>query len=580
EPVSAYREPLATRVTRWGRRHRMAAVSTGLLLLAAVVGLSVCAFLINRERSKAEANFRQARAAVDDYFTAVSESRLLEVPGLQPLRKELLDLALKYYRDFLAERGRDPRVRFEAATASFRVGWISRALGRPDEAEPALRAASALYDELAREHPEVAEYRRHAAIGHGALGLLLGAEHRYDEAIAAHRRVLALREALARDDPGNPQFPSDIARSYYNIGLIHRDLGKDKEARAEFDEAAAIGERLLKNPIPASAEVRTLTGRRGLSFVIREDLASVHLDRAALLSDLGRNDEAQVAWGRSMEILEPLFREYHDDLFERERMARGYLIGHYLQVSLGKLAESEATLRKGLEIQEGLVRTNPAVADYRGQLIEMRVGLGWLLDRRGHSEEALTALRGAIETAEGLIADRLDTMMVRPWMARAHNLSGNVLLKLKRPAEALAMARRAVQIDEEIARGRPDIVKFRDMFASAYRSLGRAEAANGHRPEAAAAFSRAVDVEAESAEKYPGVRYNLACSLALLIPVSEPDRREALAARAIEALRRSFADGYANGPLLTTDTDLDPLRDRDDFRSLLTQAQAKVATGK
>jgi serine/threonine protein kinase len=45
EPVAAYREPLATRVTRWGRRHRTAAVSTGVLLLAAVVGLSVGAFL-------------------------------------------------------------------------------------------------------------------------------------------------------------------------------------------------------------------------------------------------------------------------------------------------------------------------------------------------------------------------------------------------------------------------------------------------------------------------------------------------------------------------------------------------------
>ncbi|HEY2156805.1 MAG TPA: hypothetical protein VGH33_14335, partial [Isosphaeraceae bacterium] len=118
------------------------------------------------------------------------------------------------------------------------------------------------------------------------------------------------------------------------------------------------------------------------------------------------------------------------------------------------------------------------------------------------------------------------------------------------------------------------------MFAAAYRSLGRAEAAVGHRAEAAAAFSRAIEVEAETAEKYPSVRYNLACSLALLIPVSEPDRREAMAARAIATLRRSFADGYANGPLLATDTDLDPLRDRDDFRSLLTQAQAKVATGK
>lgn len=579
EPVSAYRESLATRITRWGRRHRTAAVSTGLLLVAAVIGLSIGALLINRERSRAEANFRQARAAVDDDFTTVSESRLLEVPGLQPLQKELLDLALKYYRGFLAERGRDPRVRVETALAWFRVGWITRAIGRPGEAEPALRAASVLYDELAREHPEVAEYRHLASIGHGSIGLLLGDEHRYDEAIAAHRRALALREELVRADPANPQFRSDVARTHYNIGFLYRDLGKDDDARAELDKAITLGEELLKTPIPAAAEARTLTGRRGLSVVIREDLASVYLDSAALLDNIGRTAEARAAWKRSFELLEPLFREYPDDLFERDRMARCYLIGKYMLSNLGKLEESEAMLRKGLEIQEGLVRTNPAVADYRSRLVEMRVGLGWLLERRGRLEEALAAHRAAIETAEGLIADRLDSALIESWMARALNLSCNVLLKRGRPAEALPLARRAVEIHEAITRGRIGLVKFQDMFAGALRSLGRAEAANGHRDEAAAAFARAVDAEAEVAEKYPGARYNLACSLALMIPVSEPDRREALAARAVQALRRAFADGY--GALLANDDDdLNPLRDRDDFRALLAEARAKTEAGK
>ena len=51
EPVSAYREPLSTRLTRWGRRHRTAAVGCGALLLAAVVALSISTVLINRERA-------------------------------------------------------------------------------------------------------------------------------------------------------------------------------------------------------------------------------------------------------------------------------------------------------------------------------------------------------------------------------------------------------------------------------------------------------------------------------------------------------------------------------------------------
>src|SRR5262249_44367072 len=214
EPVSAYREPLATRLTRWGRRHRTVAVSTGVLLVSAVIGLSVGAFLINRERSKAEANFRQARAAVDRYFTTVSESRLLDVPGLQPLRKELLDAAQEYYRDFLLKRGDDPSVRADAAAASFRVGWIDRAIGRPGEAVQALKTATTLYQRLVRDHPDVAEYRRLEALGHGSLGLVLASLSRYDGALQSHREALAIREALAKARPRDVLAQNDVARTH------------------------------------------------------------------------------------------------------------------------------------------------------------------------------------------------------------------------------------------------------------------------------------------------------------------------------------------------------------------------------
>jgi serine/threonine protein kinase len=60
-----------------------------------------------QERRRAEANFEKARAAVDAYLTKVSESQLLTVPGLQPLRRDLLTSALTFYQDFLKERGHD-----------------------------------------------------------------------------------------------------------------------------------------------------------------------------------------------------------------------------------------------------------------------------------------------------------------------------------------------------------------------------------------------------------------------------------------------------------------------------------------
>ena len=86
------------------------------------------------QRKLADENFRQARKAVDDFFTGVSQNRLLNEPGLQPLRKELLESALKYYQGFLQSRRDDPGVQVEQARTLFRVAQITDLIGSPEAA--------------------------------------------------------------------------------------------------------------------------------------------------------------------------------------------------------------------------------------------------------------------------------------------------------------------------------------------------------------------------------------------------------------------------------------------------------------
>ena len=82
----------------------------------------------------AQENFERARDAVDTYLTKVSEDELLNTPGMQPLRKDLLQLALKYYQDFVAELENDPGLEADLASAYMRVGKITRKIGSADDA--------------------------------------------------------------------------------------------------------------------------------------------------------------------------------------------------------------------------------------------------------------------------------------------------------------------------------------------------------------------------------------------------------------------------------------------------------------
>ena len=142
------------------------------------------------------------------------------------------------------------------------------------------------------------------------------------------------------------------------------------------------------------------------------------------------------------------------------------------------------------------------------------------------------------------------------------------------------MLRRSLGLQEVIAREQPESVPHQSTLANALRGVGRAEAAAGRPAEARAAFERASQLDLSLAGTYPGTRYNLACSLALMIPVSEPDRREALAVQSMEALRQSMAAGYANVESIKKDPDLDSLRPRADFQSFLTGIQAKAVSGR
>src|SRR5206468_4179337 len=109
--------------------------------------------LTEEQRQQADANLRQARQAVDEYYTAVSESDLLNVPGLQPLRRKLLNSALKYYQGFLAQRQDDARAHGDVAAAFLRVGRLTHAVGSQQEALQACQKACALYEELVSQDP-------------------------------------------------------------------------------------------------------------------------------------------------------------------------------------------------------------------------------------------------------------------------------------------------------------------------------------------------------------------------------------------------------------------------------------------
>src|SRR5262249_47197801 len=178
------------------------------------------------QKARAEAGEAQARAAVDQFLTRVTDDALLKAPGLQSLRRDLLRSALRFYDEFLKQRGDDPGLRAALADVHLQVGRIQQDLGDTTGEHKSYLAARALYQALAREKPA----DRGAQAGLAECQIRLGA---LAEAIDIYEKLIKL-------DPANPRYRRELAEAYNSQAIYRRADGKVAEALAAHRKALAL----------------------------------------------------------------------------------------------------------------------------------------------------------------------------------------------------------------------------------------------------------------------------------------------------------------------------------------------------
>src|SRR5262249_34774659 len=151
--------------------------------------------------------------------TLIGENRLLDVPRMEPLRRELLETALKYYRKFLARHGDDPSVRNELANAYERVGRITDLIGSKSEALAAHRQSLEFRRALVRDNPGVDLYRRGLGINHLIIGTIQSETNQSAAAEASFREGIAILELVLLRTP-DLIVRHNLATAYNNLGFL------------------------------------------------------------------------------------------------------------------------------------------------------------------------------------------------------------------------------------------------------------------------------------------------------------------------------------------------------------------------
>jgi serine/threonine-protein kinase len=562
-PIQARPIGVLGRSGRWCRRNPAVAALGAALLLVFLGGFAAVTaqwLRARREWARAERNLQLANQSVDDYFTKVSQDKLLNQKGMQPLRKELLALALPYYRSFLQQRGDDPKLRAGLARASFRAADIYGMLGLEKEASSALRTALLLYQESVRAAPSDTELSSDLAKVYDRLAVQQRGNGRLDETLASFGEARAIRARLAHDHPDNPAWRHELATSETNTGIFLFETGRPAEAIRSLRLARDILEGL------------TVVQPEALEF--QDSLAHCSTTIGAAYRANGQPAEALDAFRRAHDVLARLTRDRPDDLDHlRDLAGTSHNIGI---VQLGT-APTEAlhAFQEASGIQEKLVVENPAVVDYQSELGMTYSSLGILHLLAGHPDQALRPLEQSRDLRARVVRLVPDDLNSRSELGASLGNLGEALNRLGRYSEASAVFRQAIEQQRLAFEKAPQVAQYRRFLSNCDVGLGQAQRALGRPSEAAA-------TALERKQLWPGhpvELYNVACELALCVPLvgkgqadltaAEQAQRRAFGDRAIEALRQAGRAGFKDHSTLKTDRDLDPLRLREDFRVLL-----------
>ena len=504
EQIEARPTTAAYRFRKFARRNRVALTTTGLIATALLLGTSISIWQAYRattaeeqardaltaekrarqdadaDRQRAEVNFERARQAVDRYYTLVSQSALLDEPGLQPLRRDLLEAALEYYQQFLSERTGDPRLKAELAAAHIRAGKVCHLIDRNDEAIAHLKSGLDLVEQLLAEPASAAAIRQHLPGIYNAGRTLHGGTRPPSDpqdALSTLQRGAALWERLARAHPQAIDFQSDLAGYYLLIGHLQRAMGRRRDASLTYQRATEILERLVSRQ-PEVADYRAdlsscyeilgllaaLAGRMDdarqsleRSLALREQLVEDFPQRPEFRMELanayrelateifaGQPPKVQKQLHKALSLLNQLVADYPGIPVYDEQLARTQLSLAEQHAQAGQLEDAEAAWGDAQTILESLARRFPRSPHYRERLVLLYRELAPLLTRSGKADQAREAYRRLLE-------HQTDLAKEFPALPRHHEQLAWYLVtcpyeELHDPALAVRAARAATEL--------------------------------------------------------------------------------------------------------------------------------------
>ncbi len=446
----------------------------------------------------------------------------------------------------------------DLAACYYNVGSDRAKLGRADEALTAYEEALRIQKLIAAGGPSVIENQIELVSTYNAIGAAYRRKEQFDQALDAQLQALEIQELLVRENPSVTDYEFKLAKYIVDLGSTYGRMGKTEQALAAYQSALAIQER-LRPDFPMDVEYQIAP-------------SNTCSDIGTVLLDMDQPDEALAAFNRGVRICERLAAENPSVTEYQRGLANGYNNIGIARYKMGQLDDSLAAYNSALEIRQPLADDNPTKTDYHIDVAKSHINIGLFYEYTGQPHEALAAFNQAWEILDSLAPEIPNSTTVRQrqfdarfYRARVHES----LSDWQSAAEDIAAAIEFETGDQQ--------TWLRTKHARVLALAG------DHVASVREAEMIVLDTDESANERTSTATIAAARAFALAIAAAGNDKnlteseraklQEQYAARAVEVLAIVAESGYFGTPenreLLETDSDLDALRDRADFKDLV-----------
>ncbi len=471
EPIHARPVSALEKCWRWCERNPAVALWSASFCVVLLIGFAGVTWQWRRavrfgreaDASAREAgdNARLAGNVVKDFMTTISEEKLLDAPGVQPVRRELLEKAQTYFEELAARPASGIWAQEESARAKSRLGYIQYQLGQLNEAAKSFEDAAKRLQRLEPGSQEAWQLRLDRAEALASLGLCKAqqgdaatAEQLVKESVSlrsdwAHQSGASLDPALL-DDNQHALLTSLVQLAKL---MMARDFQPD-EARAVLEQAFDIARRPTANTANQLNRAIALAELQGIQGEVHRRDGNPAAAIAARQEAVKECETASLDFPRSLEL--------------RQQTALALVQLGQMQLACDDFKHGRDTLLKARDLNQTLVDENPTVVPFQEQLAVALDLLGIGEMQFGDVRESIPFHRQTIDVRKKMMTLSPASEDCAASMAQSYLALAAAYSMLGDNPQSLAAVSECVPMLEHATDGKPDLVWLRRELLQAY----------------------------------------------------------------------------------------------------------------